>query len=85
MLSSSRFNASPVTVSPVVEAELQHLAGQRLGQAVDTGHPVLDLEDRPDLLEIRSRQVGGLDLAEQHVLELTGAQGGLVSHCRIAG
>ena len=60
--------------------ELEHLAGHRGGEAVDACDPVLHLEDGADLLDVGDGQVGGLDLAEQDVLEFAGAQCGLVGH-----
>jgi len=63
--------------------DLEHLAGHRLLEAVDAGDAVLHLEDGTDLFDIEGVEVGGLDLAEEDVLDLAGTQGGLGSHERV--
>ena len=60
--------------------DLEHLAGHRLLQPVDARDSVLHLEDRADFLDVELVEVGGLDLAEQDVLDLAGAERGFGCH-----
>jgi hypothetical protein len=66
----------------LLRGDLEHLAGHRLLQAVDAGDAVLRLDDGADVLDVELVQVSRLDLAEQDVLDLAGAEEGLGSHGR---
>jgi hypothetical protein len=66
-------------------ADLEHLAGHCLLEAIDTRDPVLDLEHGADLFDVELVKVGSLDFSEEDVFDLAGAQGGFGSHGLVLG
>ena len=60
--------------------ELEHLARHRRLEAVDAGDAVPHLEHGADFRDVGRGEVGGLDLAEQDVLDLAGTEDGFSGH-----
>ena len=60
--------------------DLQHLAGDRPVEAIDTGNAIANFEDSTDFLDIEDVQVRGFDLSEQDVLDLAGSERGVRGH-----
>ncbi len=86
MLSSSRFSARAVIFSPVSEEVISSISpAMAFVQAVDAGDAVLHLEDGTHLLDIERMEISGLDLTEEDVLDLAGAERRLGSHTECAG
>ena len=54
--------------------DLQHLAGHRFFESVDSRNAVTHFEDSADFLDLQLRQVRGLDLAEQDILYFAGSE-----------
>jgi hypothetical protein len=63
--------------------DLEHLPRHRLAEAVDARDAVLDLQDGADFLDVELVEVGGLDLLEENVLDLAGAERGFGCHTMV--
>ncbi len=67
-------------VAGLARVHLEHLARHRLAEAVDARDSVLHLEDGADFLDVEFMEIGGLDLLEENVLDLAGAERGIGCH-----